>query len=441
MERVNDYLHLPEISPIRWTFLAGVFAYTGALYLSYVFLISPAFGYLGLVYRPEGILPLLVAEGFAVLPALWIPVRMKRPSQIIYLLLYLWWMVPFLLVAAFTGILSLSRIGLLGGLFLAMLGAIRLVYLVPLLDIPKIIHSQRGFWLTFLSFSGVMYMFVGWQYDFSIDMPSIRDVYLQREEFRQTVTGFGAYVFNWIAKAVNPFVIAFGYVRRNVFLLGLGVVGQLLLFALSGLKAVLFSGLLLAAVMIALEGAGRRFANWIVWGLVVLIGLTAAIDWYLGINITTSLFVRRLLFVPGLNASYYFDFFSSNSKTLFGHSIFEFFVDYPYTTRPANLIGDVYVTSTSGIDVSANANFWADSYASFGIVGIVFFSGMLAGILWFADSLARGSYLKLAVLMLAYPAYILTNTKLQTTLLTHGLGLVLVILYLLPRQEDASDDE
>lgn len=441
MDYLKDYIQLPDISPARWGFIGGVFVYTVALYLSYVHLISPVFGYLGLVYRPEGILPLVVVECLALLPSLWMPVRMRRPSQIIYLLLYLWWVIPFFLGSAFTGILPLHRIILFGLLFCGVLAAIRLIYLAPLMHIPKVVKTQGGFWLAFISIAGLTYGYLGWQYDFSVEIPSLRKVYLQRGEFRQTVTGIGAYIFNWVAKAINPFLIARGYVNWNPLLFGVGVGGQLLLFAMSGLKAVLFSGLLLAAAIIALQGRGKNFGNWIVWGLVILVGLTAYIDNHLEMNLATSLFVRRLLFVPGLNASYYFDFFSSNHHTLFGHSIFNFFIDYPYDIRPAKLIGDVYVNSASGIDISANANFWADAYASFGILGILFFSAGLAGVLWLADSLAKGCQLKLAVLMLAYPAYILTNTKLQTTLLTHGLGLVLLILYLLPRHESPSDRE
>ena len=104
------------------------------------------------------------------------------------------------------------------------------------------------------------------------------------------------------------------------------------------------------------------------------------------------------------------------------------------------VIGDAYYGHVQGpIDVSANANLWADAYANFGILGILFFTAILGGFLWILDSVAKGASLKISTLLLAYPAYMLVNTKLQTTLLTHGLVLVLVILYILPRQTNPDD--
>lgn len=439
MERLVENIGLPDISWARWTFLVGAVFYTMGLHLSYAYVVSPAFAYLGFVYNPEGVLVVSVAKGLALLPALWMPVRIRRPSQVIYLLLYFWGMVPFLLVAAFTGVLVLSRILLMGVLLCMALGGIRLIYSFPLLRIPKIIKRQWEFWLFFLSVSGTLYGFLLLQYGFYTEIPSLSEVYTQRADFRQTVGGLSEYVFHWLAKAINPFLIAWGYTKRNIFLLGLGIGGQVMLFAMSGLKAILFSGLLLAAVAIALHREGSNFGNWIVWGLSALIGLTALIDSALNINITSSLFVRRLLFVPGLNASYFFDFFHQNSQTLFGHSVFGWFVDYPYNERPAMLIGDVYAASAPALDISANANFWADGYASFGIPGVLFFSILLGAVLWLADSLARGCRLEIAVLLLALPSYHLVDTKLQTTLLTHGLGVVLILLFFLPHEKTSDE--
>jgi hypothetical protein len=64
--------------------------------------------------------------------------------------------------------------------------------------------------------------------------------------------------------------------------------------------------------------------------------------------------------------------------------------------------------------------------------GILLFTIALAGLLWVIDSLAVQTDKKIATLLLAYPAYMLVNTKLQTSILTHGVIVVVFILYIIP---------
>lgn len=440
MPRPADYLSLPELSLSRVGFIAGTVVYFVALGLSYAYHISPTFGYLGAVYRPEGTFVILVSAMLALLPSVWIPVQLNRPSQVIYVLLYLMVMVPTLLVGTFVGAFSLPRVLLFGTVLIVVFGALRFVYRVPTFDLPKVVETRTGFWLSFAALAIGLYGILIAKYGVYARIPSFSDIYTQRGEFRRVVSGVGAYVFFWTAKALNPFFLAKGYVDRSLPLFTVGILGQLLLFSMSGLKSVLFSFLLLAAILIALWRNGKFFGNWVVWGLVGIIGLTSAVDSYLGATVTSSLFVRRLLVVPGLNTAFYFDFFSMNPHVLLGHSVLDWAVTYPYEARPAMVIGDAYYGHVQGpIDVSANANLWADAYANFGILGILFFTAILGGFLWILDSVAKGASLKISTLLLAYPAYMLVNTKLQTTLLTHGLVLVLVILYILPRQTNPDD--
>lgn len=437
MDQSSNLVRLPAPSLSRLGFLVGTVAYIGVLYVSYVYLISPTFGYLGAVYRPEGLRSLLVASTLALVPALWMPVRLRRPSQVIYVLLYLMVMIPTVLVGAFTGTFSPLGLLMFGGVLVTVFGLLRGVYEVPLVNVSKMVETSPGFWLVFLAIGGVLYLVLFAKYGFSIQIPSLSEVYAQRAEFRRTVTGIGAYAFFWLAKAINPFLLAKGYLDRNVYLFAGGIAGQLLLFSMSGLRSVLFSFLLLGAILIALWEGGRYFGIWVVWGLFGLVGAVSILDLYIGFNLLSGLFVRRLLVVPGLNTAFYFDFFSANPHVYLGHSILDWLVQYPYESRPAMVIGNAYYGHLdTPIAMSANANLWADGYANFGILGILFFTALLAGVFWIADSLSLGTSTKLPALMLAYPAYMLANTKLQTTLLTHGLALVLLNLYLLPPQDD-----
>ena len=289
MPRPADYLSLPEPSLSRLGFIAGTVVYFLALGLSYTYLISPTFGYLGAVYRPEGTFVILVSAVLTLLPSVWVPVRLNRPSQVIYVLLYLMVMVPTLLVGTFAGIFSLPRVLLFGTVLIFVFGALRFVYRVPTLDLPKVVETKTGFWLTLAVLATGLYGILIAKYGVYTQIPSLSDVYTQRGEFRRVVSGVGAYVFFWTAKALNPFFLAKGYVDRSFSLFAIGILGQLLLFAMSGLKSVLFSFLLLGAILIALWRNGQFFSNWVVWGLVGIIGLTSAVDAYLGATVTSSL--------------------------------------------------------------------------------------------------------------------------------------------------------
>ena len=308
---------------------------------------------------------------------------------------------------------------------------------MPLLRLPAILHSKSASSLAILGMGAALYAFVFANYGVSLELPSLSEVYGQRAEFREQVSGLGAYAFFWLAKAINPFLMAKGYLERDTKMFGLGLMGQLVLFSMSGLKSILFSCLLLGGVLITLQKQGRYFGNLIVWGLAVLILVTVSVDYYLGINVTSSLFVRRLLMVPGLNTGYFFDFFSQNPNAFLGHSFLSAIAEYPYEARPALVVGDAYYGHLGRtLETSANVNLWADGYANFGLLGMFMFTAAFVFVLWVMDSLANRKNRSLATLMLAYPAYALINTKLHTSLLTHGIAVVLVILYLLPKNDD-----
>jgi len=432
---------LPKVSFARWTLLAGIFVYLFLLCNVYIYFISPSFYYLGFIYQPQSKLSVLLAVFIAFIPSLWTPVKIERPSQLIYFFLYLMVVIPSLTVGSLTGTFGVWKIVYFGIIFTAIFGALRIVHKIPLLKVPRFVETEREFWVVFLLVAGLLYGVVLGKYGFPTQLPSLGEVYAQRSEFRREIAGIGAYAFFWTAKAVNPLLVAKGFLDRNPILILAGVVGQFALFAMSGMKAILFSPLLFAAILLALWPKGKYFGNWVVWGLLSLIAGAVILDSYVQFSLVLDLFVRRLVVVPGLNTSYYLDFFSTNPKVFLGHSIFSGIVNYPYEELPAMVVGDAYFGHVgSEVDVRSNANIWADAYASFGLGGILLFSSILGGLFWVIDSMSQNCSFRLAVLMMGFPAYNLVDTKLQTSLLTHGIGLVLLLLYILP-PEKASGDE
>jgi hypothetical protein len=140
-----------------------------------------------------------------------------------------------------------------------------------------------------------------------------------------------------------------------------------------------------------------------------------------------------MILLPGLISGYFYEFFSINPKAYLGHSIFSSFINYPYSSTPPIVVGEHY-WGQSIITANANANIWADGYANFGYIGMVLFSILLGFILWIYDSISSKINFKIAVLMLCIPAFSLSNSALLTTILTHGIGLTILLLYLMPNE-------
>src|SRR5262249_52375715 len=100
----------------------------------------------------------------------------------------------------------------------------------------------------------------------------------------------------------------------------------------------------------------------------------------------------------------------------------------PYFGPPQE-IGLAYFGSA---DVDANANFWAEGFADFGIPGIVGFTLLVALLVWIYDSIFAVHSLELGALMTAMPALNLSNTAPTTVLFTHGGLATALLLYLSP---------
>jgi hypothetical protein len=72
---------------------------------------------------------------------------------------------------------------------------------------------------------------------------------------------------------------------------------------------------------------------------------------------------------------------------------------------------------------------------NFGFIGLALWSILLAIILKLVDSCSKHVDLMVGVAAIAAPVLTLTNSALMTNLLTHGVLIALLFLYLLPRED------
>ncbi len=223
-------------------------------------------------------------------------------------------------------------------------------------------------------------------------------------------------------------LIALGVARPRWRYLALGIAGEFLLYVLQGSKASLFLIPLVPLVAVAIRLGRRRFGPLVIWGGVAMVLVAAALTALMDSPWPLALSVVRLIALPGQLTADYFDYFSTHAPYLLSHSILRGFVDAPYPVDPPFLIGAAYLHHV----VDANASFWADSIANFGLAGIIPFTAILGAILWLLDVVAAKKSLVIVGPAIAIFALTLSNGALLTAVLTNGIGLALLLVYLLP---------
>lgn len=409
--------------------LTGTIMYGAALVVAYTKLISPSFSYLGYTTKEASIISwvllALIVGGLAML----LPIAIERPSQFSVWLLFLLVGVPSPVLANVMGRLPTVKILqftlLLMASFVILNLAIRRRCYPNTPFLPPLTRSMMLTVLVAVWVAGFTYL--GLDLGFRINMVSLADVYDVREDFGHRAGRIASYLVPWLGNAVNPAMALLGVWWRRWWVFAMAIFGQIALYGQTGLKTILFSIPAMAAVAVLLRW--RRHASVLLIAVSLLVIVTSISDYLLGSVVTSSMFVRRFLVTPGLLTAIYYEFFSINSHTYLSQSILGPWIKYPYTLSVPLEVGTFWTRFAP----SANANLFADGYANFGWIGMLVVSAM-AGLLfrWY-DRLSQGLPILVSCLLLVMPLVTLSNSALQTSLMTHGVGLVFVIVAVAPR--------
>ena len=250
-------------------------------------------------------------------------------------------------------------------------------------------------------------------------------------EFRREVggvinQGVMGYLIVWATKVFGPVLLAVALWRKKYFFAVAVFALHILWFGISSHKSVVVYPLLVFFLWMWFRNSKALAMIPIGMSLAVLSSLLFFIissDILIG-----SMLIRRAFFVPSYLTFTYYEFFSHNPFVFWSNSITSGLIRYPYDLGPAELIGR-YLNTESW----ANNSFLATGYMHAGIPGVAVY-GILCGALFrFIDSLAhKGVPPWVAVSSVIVPAHALvTSADFLTALLTHGIGIALLILLLL----------
>jgi oligosaccharide repeat unit polymerase len=403
-------------------------AFVAVLMVSYETMDSKAFAFLGLVWSPPPLGYQILSYVLAAAPALWMPIRLTRPSQVAYWILYLTVIVPVMLVPyhvsprdpaeilAFTGVVWLCFAGL--GV------ATRL----PTFEVPRPVWDRTSYVVALAAGLFGVTMAVWAVSGFVIDL-DWQSMYRRRHAAREVVTQQTAmaYLKGNLASALQPFALAVGVVYRSWALLALAVFAGAVVFSLEGSKTSALLPVFVVMLLPAITWGRRHFGLWLpalAIGLVIAVmALYSATNLFAVPTLTTW----RLFHVKALLTAHYYEFFTANPLVYMSDGLLSAFVPPQYDMATPRLIGLTYF---GNVETNANANVWASAFADFGYGGMMVATVVLGFLFRFFDSLARNRSFVAVALVAAFAGLKWSDGSLDTSLLSHGVLLSLLLVYL-----------
>jgi len=397
--------------------------------------VVPAFDYMGFKYHsPEPVLVFFALVMVGLL-ALFLPQKMELPSDLFAWLFFAIVVVPSLTIPLVS---ATSLEPLLYGV-MALTMAVALLFFAWFPRVPAVFGGRLAmpsgtFWVLFI------FLLVGCLLVLVLDFRSglgrllslsgYSDIYSLRFSYREQVSsGFplSPYFLLWTSKVLVPLLMAWGIVHRHWLLVGVSIFLQILMFSISGHKSFILSLVLVAGVLWLFSR--ERGGVWFVSGILILSLLAAGFFYFLDNTLLVNVVIRRALMVPGMLTGFYYEYFNNQGLALYSQNFLQGWTTSAYTRPPAFEIGYAYFVRE---ETSSNVHFWADAFANLGyfaVIGVSLFVGVM---LAFINSLARSRERLLVVGLFVVPFWTLLESSLNTTLISHGLALALVLALVMP---------
>lgn len=260
----------------------------------------------------------------------------------------------------------------------------------------------------------------------------LANVYELRAE--NDFSGLIAYVFFWIS-SVFVFWMLYEAImtkeRINFLLLALAFSLGILVFLVTGLKTRLFSPIFILVLFVFLRyfKSGEQAFLMVATFPVLLIGII------LKSNPIVLAVIDRIYYLPGLLQMRYFDYFLHNPLYLFQTNSFGRFIDsYDYDEPVGYVIDSAY----GGGGMNANTGAFGSIFGDAGLVGVlIIFPVMIVVLNLIFNSLTKNTVFLNALGI--YYGFILVNSPPVDIILTHGVILHIVFLYLYKQNTSISD--
>lgn len=424
-----------KLSKLRIAVVLGCLAYLVSVIALYILVISPVYSYYTFKYVTPHWSTFVANCTLALLPSLWLPVAVRRPSHIACWMLYVFVVLPSCIMPMFAlgDRLASGQIFLLSTVVTSSFWIVSAVSQSPVIKLQRPKLAPLTFWLVFGAAISILLAQILVVFGPRLRLVSLFEVYDVRSEFAVTIAETGSFIgysSGWLTYAVGPTLLALGILKRNLIFTSVGLFVELLMYSVAGFRVSLMIVLLVMGLILLFRFFyPSQLGKVLIWSFVGLVLFSLAVGIALQNAFIPFLLVGRSIMMPGILTGLYYDFFSQGPKAYLSYSIFRTLVEYPYDYLPPSLIGRTYFNSP---DTFANASAWADAYANFGYIGMFVFAAVLGMVLWLFDCVTREDNFVLSCILISVYGFVFANSALLTTILTHGVWLALLILALLP---------
>ena len=399
----------------------------------YITIVTKRWAYLGFTFESPPIKSMVLVLLLCLLPIFWMPIRLTRPSQVIYWLLYAIVYVPSLFLPHFMQRQSTQDLYLLNISFFFSFCITGLTYKFPFLPVAHPKCSKNLWWFLIFFIAVLLYAAVLAVYGGRLQFSGLYNTELRlaaREIDTTFLTGYGQV---WLANVINPIFMAVGLFRKKQLLFLIGVAGQILLFMTAADKMFILSIVFLPLLFILLRSKTNIFGLRFLLGMSLTLLLTILSGFYESIfsTIIQDQLSLRFFSNAGFLTSVYSDFFSQNPWTYWSYiKGVNLFIQYPYNLPVGFLIGDYLGDVTN----HASAHAWAtDGISSMGLSGVLI-AGLIIGVIFYMlDISAIALDPRFSGLSIAMQGIVISNTSIISTCLGGGLLFNMFLFWLMPR--------
>lgn len=338
--------------------------------------------------------------------------NLKLCSSQAAIILYLLRFIPFTSMIAFKDFNMYFVINMLifwGGLFFVL-------YKLPNIKIIYIKLENNNILLAILVILCCTILYISGYYAhfrINFDLQNVYELRLEAREFDLPLL----FQYLWPAASnVLPIMMVYFLLKKKRWIfIFIGFI-ILLNFSINGSKSTLFKMLLCLSLIFIRP---YNVMKWIILGLPIFCFLTIIVDYMTHSVLFSALVARRVLFIPTLLDSLYYQYISDTTPVFFNAEA---------ATEIAFSLGDMYFQKE---EMRCNNGLFTDAFLNLGTLGCVIFPIILGLFFKVCNPILKKVNPAISVFSTLLICTTLGSATFTTSLLTHGLLLLLITCYLM----------
>ncbi len=411
----------------RWANVAAGLLYLILFSRIYASYISPVWSYTGLYYSQLSTWERIFQMVSIGAVSFFLPRQLNKPSALIIWLLYAFVFVPTIAITFMIGG-NPSRFYVTG---LAALSVAMIICCVATQgnepDGAELGPSKHFVNLLLVSFA-LTAVVLYYTFREILSFASIDDIYVQRFAAAEAGGGIADYLRTYFTYVFSPSMMAIALVSKRRWLIGAGIAGYILSYAIDAAKIALVIPAAILAFHVGLKVARIVSTSLYTGGLAVMAGVASLfVDYSTSVRFFVDVLLLRTITIPGQTFSQYYDLFEAKGYTYWSNTkIINLLVPPPaaFQSDPfwpvlGSIVGAEYYGNDSRMNANANL-FVGEGIAAAGPIGVIVIACLLALWLRQLDKYSSGWNRSFVVAAIIPVGMALTNIHLSTLLLSFG---------------------